>query len=147
MLRKTLTQEEIILAVMAAGEIGAHFSPVRIQKILFLVDREIPQSVGGPLFNFKPYDYGPFDKEVYQVLNTLCDKGKVFVRPLRWYQSYGLTDLGHKNGQKILASLDEDSREYIRAAVDWAFKLEFEQIVSAIYQRYPDMKQRSAFQS
>jgi len=147
MVNKKLSQEEITLAVMAAGEIGAHFSPVQIQKILFLVDEEIPGLVGGPLFDFQPYNYGPFDSKVYQVLDDLDEKGNVQVVPKRRYQSYVLALQGKEIGQEILSSLDVDAREFIRDAVKWALDLRFDELVSSIYKRYPKMKKRSVFQA
>ena len=36
-----------------------------VQKLLFLLDREAAEIVGGPHFRFVPYNYGPFDKGVY----------------------------------------------------------------------------------
>ena len=47
---------DVVLAVMAAGGAGARYDPVRVQKLFFLIDREIPEFIDGPYFHFEPYD-------------------------------------------------------------------------------------------
>jgi hypothetical protein len=47
----------------------------KVQKLLFLIDREIPRLVGGPHFNFQSYDFGPFDRDVYDTLEALAAQG------------------------------------------------------------------------
>ena len=63
-----MERSELVLAALAAGGKNASYSPVQVQKLLFLVDREGEKLVGGKHFNFVPYDYGPFDREVYDEL-------------------------------------------------------------------------------
>ena len=67
----TIGRSEIVLAAVAAGGSGARFFPVQLQKLLFLIDREIPELVHGPHFRFIPYYYGPFDKGLYVELGRL----------------------------------------------------------------------------
>ena len=67
----------MVLLAMAAGGQATLFEPVRIQKLLFMMDREIPHLLGGPHFRFAPYRYGPFDQAVYQELESLRDAGLV----------------------------------------------------------------------
>lgn len=62
---------EVVLLAMAAGGAGTLFEPARIRILLFLIDREIPEPFGGPHFDFRPYDYGPFDGAIYDELDTL----------------------------------------------------------------------------
>jgi len=52
---------DLVLAALAAGGVGASYSPVQVQKLLFLIDREAANLVDGPHFSFRPYDYGPFE--------------------------------------------------------------------------------------
>ena len=59
-----MTRAEIVLAAMAAGGRGMSYDGLRMQKLLFLIDAEIPELVKGPHFEFAAYNYGPFDKSL-----------------------------------------------------------------------------------
>lgn len=143
-----MDQKAIVLAAFAPAQ-GGTFSPVQAQKLLFLIDRNIPQHVDGPHFNFQPYDYGPFDSSVYGVLDRLALEGLVDVidLPGRSWKQYRLTDQGQAEGNKLLASIpDEKIRDYIASASSYVRKLSFTQLVSSIYKAYPDMKVNSVFE-
>ncbi len=67
-------------------------SPVQVQEFLLLPDDNIPDAVEGPHFQFEPYDYGPFDKEMYRVLECPEDKNLVSILPAgRGWSYYTLT--------------------------------------------------------
>ena len=66
-----MERKSLMVAALAAGGENASFTPVQVQKLFFLIDREASHFVDGPHFSFKPYDYGPFDREVYAELERL----------------------------------------------------------------------------
>ena len=70
------SREEIILAALSPAG-GVPHTPVQVQKLLFLVDRNLPSLIGGPKFNVEPYHYGPFDQKVYSTLGELSRQGLV----------------------------------------------------------------------
>ena len=70
--------QDIILAAMAT-EPDISFAPVQVQKLFFLIDQDVAGPVGGPFFNFEPYDYGPYDKDVYRQLEMLEVEGLVYI--------------------------------------------------------------------
>src|SRR5271166_2558935 len=74
----TMTRNDFMLAVLAAGNGAAH-TPVQVQKLFFLLDRKVSQQLGGPWFDFKASDYGPFDKAVYEELRSLSQQGLVTI--------------------------------------------------------------------
>ena len=141
-----MSQDQIVLAALAPAE-GAPHSPVQVQKLLFLLDREIPHLIGGTHFDFVPYNYGPFDKRVYRVLDDLDARGLVTVRSDGWQRTYALTPKGQGTADTIFNELPEPAREYIRRASDFVRSLAFSQLVSAIYKSYPDMRANSVFVS
>ena len=141
-----MNRHDYVLAVLSAGGERASYSPVKVQKLFFLIDREIPQWVGGPHFQFEPYDYGPFDKAVYGELDLLRLGGLIEDHDGGRYRCYELTPEGYDRGQSMLASFTPEVRDYISAVAAWVRSLSFAQLVSAIYQRYPDMKANSIFQ-
>ena len=50
-----MRRSELVLATMAAGGPRARFDPIRIQLLLFLIDRCAGPVLGGPHFGFRPY--------------------------------------------------------------------------------------------
>lgn len=136
---------DYVLAVLSAGSEQARFSPVQVQKLFFLLDREVPDQVGGPYFSFQPYDYGPFDSKVYNELDRLELLSLVDRVGHGSYRNYLLTPEGIRRGQTALATLPEELRRYIGDLSKWTRSLSFNQLVSEIYRRYPDMKVNSVF--
>jgi uncharacterized protein YwgA len=55
----------------------------RLQKLVFLAqnggldDDPIPDEKGFELFDFDPYNYGPFSKELAQAVDDLADEGLI----------------------------------------------------------------------
>ena len=96
-----MTRDRIVLAGMAAAGPGAKFDAVRLQKLFFLIDREIPHLIGGPHFDYKPYHYGPFDKAVYDVLDDLLESGDAAADASSRYPLYSLTDSGTAKGTRF----------------------------------------------
>ena len=133
-----MKRPEVVLTAMAAGGAGTQFDPVRVQKLLFLVDKEIPQFVEGPHFDFKPYNYGPFDGAVFQELDALSMENEVSIDHNR-YRLYSLTDSGHARSAAMLAELPQEIACYLQDVAQWVLSQTFRQLLAAIYQRYPDM--------
>lgn len=133
-----------MLAALAPA-FGQPYTPVQVQKLLFLIDREIPRLVGGPLFDFAPYDYGPFDKRVYETLEALAEPGLVIDQYRGTMRVFSLTPSGQAKGDQFLNQLDEKASEYIRRASAFIRDLSFSQLVSSIYKAYPEMRQNSVF--
>ncbi len=140
-----MDRREIVLAALAAGGENAGFSPIQVQKALFLMDREAAELVDGPHFEFVPYDYGPFDRSVYEVLDDLSRGGLVEKRNSGRYREYALTREGYESGLAKLDGLPDKVGSFLRRLVEWVRELTFQQLVTAIYRRYPDMKANSIF--
>ena len=82
---------DLILSALAAGGENTIYSPVQVQKLLFLIDREAAPLVGGQHFDFKPYNYGPFDRAVYDQLDGLAQEGLIEIHSSGRYPKYTLT--------------------------------------------------------
>jgi DNA-binding PadR family transcriptional regulator len=139
-----MDRRNIILTAFAPAD-GASFTPVQVQKLLFLIDKEIPKLVGGPYFDFQPYYYGPFDASLYDELSMLESEGYVEVLPEQTWLSYRLTETGQKTGEELLNSLSPKAQEFIKTISAFVRSLSFSQLVSAIYKAYPEMKANSVF--
>lgn len=138
-----MTREQIVLAGMAAAGPGAKFDAVRLQKLFFLVDREIPSWIGGPHFDFQPYHYGPFDRAVYDVLDGLLESGDASVDGSSRYPLYSLTASGTQKGHRFLAEMDDSASRYMKKASNWIVATPFQPLLAAIYRQYPDMARNS----
>ena len=136
-------RSEIVLGAMAAGPRHAYFDPVRMQKLLFLIDVEIPDLIGGPFFDFQPYNFGPFDIQVYFELEELTASSRVHTDRTWRYDRYRLTDAGLVMGNTVLRELPETARRFVDRACQWMLAVSFDDLLSAIYRRYPDMGVRS----
>jgi hypothetical protein len=138
---------DIVLAALSPAG-GVPHTPVQVQKLLFLVDRNLASLIGGPKFNFEPYHYGPFDVAVYSTLQELAGQGLVEITRSsegNW-REYRLTPEGQSCGAQVLAALDERARDYVQRVSEFVRKLSFTELVSAIYEAYPEMRERSVFQ-
>jgi hypothetical protein len=140
-----MTREQMVLAALAAGGDGAAFSPVQAQKLFFLIDRELAAFVDGPHFDFQPYDYGPFDRMVYQELERLSHQGLAEIERRGHYRIYRLSGAGLEQGRAALNLVGVDVRQYLAQLATWVRSLSFQQLVAAIYNRYPEMKVNSVF--
>jgi hypothetical protein len=140
-----MDRTKLILAALAAGGENASFTPVQVQKLFFLLDREAARLIDGPHFNFVAYDYGPFDRAVYDELDALARRELARVVNAGRYRVYGLSQTGFLEGTSVLDQLSPSVRTYITNVATWVRQLSFEQLVASIYNRYPEMKANSVF--
>lgn len=134
-----MTRAEIVLAAMAAGGRGVSYDGLRIQKLLFLIDVEIPDLVEGPHFAFAAYNYGPFDKSLYEVLGELERRGRVTQGHRNGYADYALTPHGSVEGGCLFGALSPEARQFMESAAKWLRLSTFRRILTVIYRKYPEM--------
>ena len=66
-----MDRNQLVLAVLASAG-GRSLTPAQLQKSIFLITQNIPNIITKePGFNFVAYDYGPFDKHVYDSASAL----------------------------------------------------------------------------
>ena len=140
-----MTKRDLLLAALAAGA-GAEHSPVQIQKLIFLVERNVAADLGGASFAFVPYDYGPFDSSIYTELQALEFAGMANSETTdRGWKKYKLTTYGQAQGDTYLATMPGRAAQYIRDVSQFVRRLSFAELVSSVYKAYPDMKVNSVF--
>jgi len=143
-----MSKEDLLLAALASSK-GSLFSPVQIQKLLFLIDRRIGRDIGGPFFNFTPYKFGPFDKGIYDTLDSLVDGrfvSAISSKESRW-KLYRPTATGQVRGEKVLSALARKPKLEVCDLSKYVLKMSFHDLVAAIYRAYPDMQVRSIFKA
>ncbi len=141
-----MNRNEFVHAVFASLN-NAIYSPVQIQKLLFLIGKKIPELSENNYFNFTPYNYGPFDPEIYDVISELISSEdlKLINDPNSRIMRYSTTDKGQIRGKQILQSLGKNTISKIKILSEFVRKLSFFELVSAIYKEYPEMKKYSIF--
>jgi hypothetical protein len=142
----TVTKNELILAALAPAN-GKPFTPVQVQKLFFILDRKVPEAIGGPHFDFTPYHYGPFDAGVYRSLEAMAQEELVAITQRSGFsmQTFRLTPDGQKRGELALSSMDPRTREYVSRLSEFVRTSSFENLVAAVYREFPEMKVNSIF--
>ena len=132
------------LLALAAGN-GRPLSPVQLQKVLFLLGEK--GKVGRGYYQFRPYNFGPFSPDIYVDAESLERMGLARIdraEPGRPWAVYAATPEGISAAEK-LDGLDRSTRQYVKALVEWAKGLSFQQLVSAVYREFPDQRVNSIF--
>jgi|SRR6185295_14302298 len=143
--KRTVSREDVVLAALSPAGSVPH-TPVQVQKLLFLIDRNVSALLGGSKFAFQPLHYGPFDRQVYASLEGLAQQGLVEITSGRNWPEYRLTPTGQSRAASVLTNLDEQARDYIDRASAFVRSLSFPELVAAIYKAYPEMRANSVFQ-
>ena len=124
---------------MVAASPRARFDPVQVQKVLFLIDREVGDDVGGPHFAFQPSAYGPFDPDVFSVLEQLAAEGKAVIDSSGPCSAYSVAGAGRSDGQAILGRMERRVSHYIAKAARWVLSQSFWDLIAGIHRAYPEM--------
>ena len=135
------------LLVIAAAQ-GKPVSPVQVQKALFLIDRNLSsaQRGGGSFYQFRAYDYGPFDSGIYADADLLHAEGLVTITdPRKSHRTYSATPAGMDRANGLRNELSGDVVGYLDEVVRRVRSLRFDELVRAIYRDYPEMKANSVF--
>jgi hypothetical protein len=134
-----------LLVISAAGTRG--LSPVQLQKCLFLIGKNLPDEVGESFYDFVPYNYGPFDQAIYADADTLVNEKLVAIARVagKTWAYYVITPEGTAAAERITITLKPRVRDYIPKVVQWVQQLSFVQLLTAIYQKYPEYQANSVF--
>jgi uncharacterized protein YwgA len=141
-----MNKSELLLVSLFSGG-NAVYTPVQIQKLMFLIDRNIASQLNlSDKFNFSAYDYGPFDSAIYDELRSLKSLGLIDAIPTnRGWEKYFLTQQGLINGEVLQGRIEPHFFDYIKKVSELVRSLTFRDLVSAIYKKYPEMKVNSVF--
>src|SRR5262244_541815 len=114
-----LARDEIALVMLSLAE-GEPFTPVQIQKALFLAsDKAASAFRRDSRYNFEPYDYGPFDWQVYADAESLERRGLAEINQqeaTRW-RTYSASQQGLTEGRRLATELPREQRELLKKIV------------------------------
>lgn len=121
-------------------------APVQVQKAMFLLAKNVRPRTADGFYHFRPYHYGPFDREVYADLEDLIADGLVRRVKSRRYPGTEFEITG--DGKAYAAGVARSQLgvvPYLREIVHWMRPLSFSELVSAIYKHYPEYREKSIF--
>ncbi len=138
-------REEVALLVLGFAE-NSFYSPVQIQKALFLINEKMPEIFDdGEAYSFQPYDYGPFDASAYHDIESLERKGLASISWSGRWKTYAISQKGLLRAKYVRKKLNSSQLERAQKISDLVRKLPFRELVAAIYRAYPEMKEKSIF--
>jgi hypothetical protein len=110
--------------------------PVRVQKGMFLLSQRGPAP---RVYDFVPYNWGPFSKQIYADLEDLEEAGLVRIKrpPERPRRVYALTPLGELAAQRIAAQVSQEDVRWLAHARTYVTSRTFTQLLREIYAEFP----------
>jgi hypothetical protein len=140
------TRADWPLLALHAAEDGV-LTPVQMQKVLFLLDKQAHELLGAGFYRFEAYNYGPFASQIYSDLNEHARDGKIIFdeAPGKTWNKYVITPLGEVRVAEVIDSVEDNLIEYLEVIVAWAKSLRFSELVGAIYKAYPTYAKNSIF--
>jgi hypothetical protein len=132
-------QEWLLLLVAAEGATGPA-DPVRIMKGAFVICQALSTRGVSPPYEFVPYHYGPFSREVYGDLGSLCSAGLIAAEPepyaSRW-PVYAARPAASSYAEQLRERIGPEWSGYVTALRHWLDKQTFSGLLQHMYKRYP----------
>lgn len=135
-----------LLVIAAAGDTG--LTPVQLMKSVFIVGQSGLSDLPSNFYPFFAYNYGPFHPDVYRDVEALINEELVLeIREAgRNWSKYAITSAGLQHAENLKRQVAPEFSDYINAVVNWVKSLAFNQLLRAIYAKYPKMRENSVFQ-
>lgn len=144
---KSLENRDIMLLVIAAAG-DTSLTPVQLMKSMFLIGQAELSELPSNFYSFVPYNYGPFNPDVYRDVEVLVNEGLVLEigDTGRNWSKYAITPAGLRGARNLKRRVAREFSDYIDAVVKWVKSLTFSGLLQAIYTKYPEMRENSVFQ-
>jgi uncharacterized protein YwgA len=123
--------------------------PVRLQKGMFLFSQEA-DAPSIEKYEFRPYNYGPMSRTVYDDLDVLVAAGLVERTPVEG-QSWSRvrpTEAGIERGRQLVDQAMRarpDAARFLFKTKQFVASQTFEALLENVYERYPDYATKSIF--
>ena len=139
-----INKKEALLVVFY--EMGNVFGRTFLQKLMFLINKEIVET-----FKYQAYLYGPFSSELNDTLNEFVSAGLIEEKLLPGksnhdYYQYSLTESGKNETAKIFFSKENiKKKQKIGEMCKKFIDFNATELLRYVYQKYPDMARESKF--
>ena len=97
------------------------------------------------LFDFSPYDYGPFDSAVYRARDALISRNLLAVNAQSRYGSYSLTPAGRERVENLTRIIGEDNVGWFKQIGRYVTSRSFTDLLDEVYAAYPQFATRSRY--
>ena len=143
---KSLPRKAWPLMALACSPDG-ELTPAQMQKSLFLMGKEMSESVGDGFYEFVAHNYGPFALAIYTDIDELAKEGSVHLGSTanRRWPTYILTVNGRKEGEDFRQKIPEHAAQYLHDVVKWVKSVPFFGMLQTIYAEYPEYAVNSIF--
>jgi len=122
--------------------------PVRVQKGMFLLAQEgdLPTR---ERYDFEPYNWGPYSRQVRRDLDRLVADGYVQTRDVPGYswKRYGLTAAGVDYARSLLEVAPKEAAHKVAEIKRRVTGVSFNRLLADVYAGYPDYAVNSLFRS
>ena len=145
----TVDRHDWLLLLLDKSALGldgpTKLDPVRIQKGMFLLSKVGPAP---GLYEFRPYHWGPFSRDVYSDLNMLQARGlvKSLRVPGQSWSTYTVTPLGESRAMQIGEQLDPGQVEWVRKLRLFLTTRSFKKLLTDVYNQFPEFASKSRLQ-
>jgi hypothetical protein len=123
--------------------------PIRLMKGMFIFTMEAPETwlARYERYQFIPYSYGPYSRNVDDDLDQFVKHGYVRVSkiPGKTWNYYSLSAEGEAKARELAASLPADAAVYLRRVREFVLKLSFRKLLDTVYAKYPAYAVKSVF--
>ncbi|WP_257300786.1 helix-turn-helix transcriptional regulator [Haloarchaeobius sp. FL176] len=143
------------MALLDACEDNCVEGRTRLQKLVFLMEQELNEVLTASLdssdYNFIPYDYGPFSKELYDDLDSLEEDGLIEVEeePMadgKVKYIYRLTERGQRWVQDQLADSNSETAYSLAEALAAEYNdMLLSDLIDEVYAEYPEYAENSVW--
>jgi uncharacterized protein YwgA len=119
---------------------------LRMQKGVFLLENRGPTEWRS-LYEFEPYDWGPFSRSLIQDVNQMVVNGQMMTVRFEGFRfwEYQNTEQGELLVEDAVANLEESTVEFVRRIRNYVTHRSFSQLLKEVYAAYPDYAVRSRF--
>ncbi|HEX7060294.1 MAG TPA: hypothetical protein VF176_10635 [Solirubrobacterales bacterium] len=136
----TIDRDDLLLLIAKGAEDAPYpFDAIRTMKSAFVVSQR-GLAEWRSLFDFQPYDYGPFDSAVYRSRDSLLSQG--LLERSGGYDACELTEKGQRRAGELEVELGENA-DWLKRIGRWASSRSFAQLLREVYAEYPQFAARS----
>lgn len=144
-----MTRRDWLLLLIAFEGAPRGLDPVRLQKAMFLFAQETDVPADQK-YEFRPYNYGPMSRDVYDDIDGLVEAGLVERLPVpgQSWSRYNPTAEGVARGHELLKHALAEHSAAAGALYDLkesVASMTFNALLEDVYERYPEYATESLF--